>query len=123
MAGKLVHFELPAQDTDRAQRFYEAVFGWRFRSAPAPVDYRMTEEDVQPTGAIYPSQSGEHGPIVYFATDDIEAAVARVRESGGEADEKEPIPGVGWFARAQDPEGNPISLFEADDSVPAPGER
>src|SRR5215218_7815875 len=122
MAGQLVHFELPAQDTDRAQRFYEAVFGWKFRNAPdAPMDYRMTEQDVQPTGAIYPSQSGERGPIVYFATDDIEAAVARIRESGGQADEKQPIPRMGWFARAQDPEGNPISLFQPDESVRAPG--
>lgn len=122
MAGNLVHFELPAQDTDRAQRFYEEIFGWSFRSAPAPMDYRMTEATT-PVGAIYPSQAGERGPIVYFDTDDIDAAIARVRESGGEADEKQPIPGIGWFSRAQDPEGNPISLFAADDSVPAPSER
>ena len=121
MAGTLVHFELPAEDADRAQKFYEAVFGWRFRHAPAPMDYRMTEQGVQPTGAIYPSQSGERGPIVYFDTDDIDATSAQIRERGGQADEKQPIPGMGWFARAQDPEGNSISLYQADDSVPAPG--
>jgi predicted enzyme related to lactoylglutathione lyase len=122
VAGNLVHFELPAQDTDRAQKFYEEVFGWRFRAAYGPVDYRMTEENVQPVGAIYPSQEGERGPIVYFDTDDIDATAAQIRERGGQADEKAPIPGIGWFARAQDPEGNSISLFQADESVPAPGE-
>jgi predicted enzyme related to lactoylglutathione lyase len=122
MAGNLVHFELPAQDTDRAQKFYEEVFGWRFRAAYGPVDYRMTEENVQPVGAIYPSQAGERGPIVYFDTDDIDATSAQIRERGGQADEKAPIPGIGWFARAQDPEGNSISLFQADESVPASGE-
>jgi uncharacterized protein len=127
VAGKLVHFELPAQDTDRAQKFYEEVFGWRFRSLEGQVatefDYRMTEADVQPVGAIYPSQAGERGPIVYFDTDDIEATAEEIRKRGGQAEEKAPIPGTGWFARAQDPEGNPISLFQADDSVPAPGEQ
>lgn len=122
MAGNLVHFELPAQDADRAQSFYEEVFGWKFRTWSGPVDYRMTEEGVQPVGAIYPSQEGEQGPIVYFDTDDIDATAAQIRERGGRADEKHPIPGIGWFARAQDPEGNSISLFQADDSVPAPGE-
>jgi uncharacterized protein len=122
VAGKLVHFELPAQDTDRAQKFYEEVFGWRFRTASGPIDYRMTEAEVQPVGAIYPSQKGERGPIVYFDTDDIDATAAQIRERGGQADEKAPIPGIGWFARAQDPEGNPISLFQTDESVSAPAE-
>jgi uncharacterized protein len=124
VAGKLVHFELPAEDTDRAQKFYEEVFGWRFRSmqGEAPIDYRMTEADVQPVGAIYPSQAGERGPIVYFDTDDIDATAAQIRERGGHAEDKAPIPGTGWYARAQDPEGNPISLFQADESVPASGQ-
>jgi predicted enzyme related to lactoylglutathione lyase len=119
MAGNLVHLELPAQDTERAQKFYEEVFGWKFRSMDGGMDYRMTEE-VQPVAAIYPSQEGERGPIVYFDTDDIEATIEKVRESGGEADDKQPIPGMGWFARAKDPEGNPISFFQADSSVPPP---
>jgi len=122
VAGKLVHFELPAQDADRAQKFYEEVFGWRFRTASGPIDYRMTEAEVQPVGAIYPSQAGERGPIVYFDTDDIDTTSAQIRKRGGQADAKAPIPGIGWFARAQDPEGNPISLFQTDESVPPSGE-
>jgi predicted enzyme related to lactoylglutathione lyase len=44
-----------------------------------------------------------------------------VRELGGEVLlEKQPIPGVGWFARFRDTEGNKFSLFESDESV-APG--
>jgi uncharacterized protein len=121
MAGKLVHFELPAEDTARAQTFYENVFGWTFRGPSADFDYRMTD-GIEPVGAIYPSQEGERGPLVYFDTDDIDATSAQIRERGGQADEKAPIPGIGWFARAHDPEGNSISLFQTDESVPAPGE-
>ncbi len=115
---KVVHMELPAAETARAKRFYESVFDWRFRSSDAPIEYHMTE-GVEPVGAIYPRQGDEQGPIVYFDTDDIDASLARVRELGGEADEKQPIPEFGWFARCRDPEGNAFSLFQSDESVPA----
>ena len=39
-----------------------------------------------------------------------------------EAEDKQPIPSIGWFARCRDTEGNEFSLFQADESVPAPGE-
>jgi predicted enzyme related to lactoylglutathione lyase len=60
----------------------------------------LTEAGGQPGGAIYPAQSGERGPIVYYDTEDIDAHVARINELGGRADGKQAIPGVGWFARA-----------------------
>jgi uncharacterized protein len=121
MANSIVHFEIPAQDTKRARGFYESVFGWSFRPPLPEFEYHMTQ-DLEPVAAIYPQQSGEQGPIVYFNTDDIDAAVAKVRDGGGDADEKQPIPEIGWFARCKDTEGNSFSLFQADDSVPAPGE-
>ena len=75
----------------------------------------------EPGGAVYPAaELAGTGPIVYFATDDIDAAVAKVRDNGGEADDKQPIPSVGWFARCKDTEGNAFSLFQADESVPMP---
>ena len=69
-------------------------------------------------GAVYRSSDGLKGPIVYFDSQDIDADLARVRELGGQAEEKQPIPGVGWFARCTDTEGNPFSLFQGDDAVP-----
>ncbi len=118
MAGKLVHFEMPAQDAARATRFYRDLFGWSFRDPGMPgVEYHMTEAGGEPGGAVYPSEGGEKGPIVYFDTDDIDAMLTHVRELGGEAEEKSPIPGVGWFARCRDTEGNPFSLFQSDESV------
>ncbi len=44
--------------------------------------------------------------LVYFDTDDIDAQIARVRELGGEAEDKQPVPGMGWTAQCKDPEGN-----------------
>ena len=118
MANSIVHFELPAEDPSRAKRFYESVFNWTFREAgESPIEYHMTEE-LEPVAAIYPRQAGERGPVVYFDTSDVDATIARVRELGGEAEEKQPIPGIGWFARCRDTEGNEFSLYAADESVP-----
>jgi len=121
MAGRLVHFELPADDTARARDFWSSLFGWSFRGWGGPIEYHMTE-GVDPGGAIYPADGDERGPIVYFDVDDMDAAIGRVRELGGEADDKQPIPGVGWFARARDTEGNRFSLYQSDESAPGPSE-
>jgi predicted enzyme related to lactoylglutathione lyase len=77
-------------------------------------------DGVEPVAAIYRSQAGERNPIIYFNTDDIDATLARIRELGGEAEEKQPIPSMGWYARAKDSEGNTIAFFQSDESAPAP---
>ena len=118
-SGKIVHIELPASDADRAQRFYSELFGWQFQdSGMEGIDYRMFHGE--PGGAVYPADNAGQGPIVYFETDDIDAELAKVRELGGEAEDKQPIPGVGWFAGCKDAEGNSFSFFQSDESVPAP---
>ena len=120
MAGRLVYFELPADDTQRAEDFYAELFGWQFRPVQEGFDYRMLEEEADPGGAIYPSQTGEKGAIIYFESDDVDASVERVNELGGSAEDKQPIPGVGWFARCEDTEGNPFSVWQSDESAPVP---
>ena len=118
-SGKIVHIEFPASDADRAQRFYAELFGWQFADSGMPgVDYRMFQGE--PGGAVYPGEDAGQGPIVYFETGDIDAELAKVRELSGQAEDKQPIPGVGWFARCKDPEGNAFSLFQSDESVPPP---
>src|SRR5919204_1396332 len=107
MAGRLVHFEVEAQDADRAQRFYESVFGWSFQDVGMPdTDYRMTRTGENEGGAIYPSDKATGHLTIYFDTDDIDASIQKVREAGGDAEEKQPIPGAGWFTRCTDTEGN-----------------
>ena len=118
-SGKIVHIELPASDADRAQRFYAELFGWQFAESGMPgIDYRMFQGE--PGGAVYPGENAGQGPIVYFETDDIDAELAKVRELGGQADDKQPIPGVGWFSGCKDPDGNSFSFFQSDESVAPP---
>ena len=118
MAGRLVHFELPASDSARAKTFYGSLFGWEFQSF-GDIDYHMTQFDEQSGGAISGGQEGSN-PTIYFDVDDIDAALAQVRELGGEAGEKQPVPGMGWFAPCKDTEGTNFSLWQGDDSAPPP---
>ena len=117
MAGKLVHFELPAGDTSRAKGFWSGVFGWEFGESAVPdMEYYMVRTGEDQGGAVMPSE-GPFAVVVYFDTDDIDASIAKVREHGGTSEEKMPIPHVGWFTHCTDTEGNQFSLFQSDESV------
>jgi predicted enzyme related to lactoylglutathione lyase len=121
MGKKIVHVEFPSKDTDRAEKFWEGLGGWSIESAGMEgLDYRMFQDDGW-GGAVYPQQEGDSGgTTIYFGSDDIDADLAKVRELGGEAGSKDPIPHVGWFARCKDTEGNSFSLFQSDESVTPP---
>jgi uncharacterized protein len=116
MAGRLVHVEFPVRDTKRGVEFYSGVFGWQFSDSGMPgIDYQMFQSGENEGGAVM--ESGDVGkPVIYFDTDDIDATLAKVRDQGGTAQDKQPIPSVGWFARCKDPEGNEFSLFQRDPS-------
>jgi predicted enzyme related to lactoylglutathione lyase len=118
MPGKIVHFELPAADADRATGFWHGLFGWKIGSSTMEgFDYRMFQTGDDQGGAVYPGENAGTGPIVYFDTDDIDASIAKVRELGGAADDKQPVPTHGWFAGCKDTEGNSFSLWQGDSSA------
>jgi predicted enzyme related to lactoylglutathione lyase len=116
MAGSIVHFELPSADADRASGFWNGLFGWSIGdSVMEGFDYRMFQASDDQGGAVMPSEQGGTGVIVYFGTDDIDASVAKVRELGGSAEDKQPVPTHGWFATCKDTEGNSFSLWQSDE--------
>ena len=61
-------------------------------------------------GAI--GHAPEKGLIAYFGVTDVDAAVARVRDLGGEAAEVQEIPGIGRYAKCADRHGNQFGLYE-----------
>jgi predicted enzyme related to lactoylglutathione lyase len=120
--GKVVHFEIPADDTGRARGFWTEVFGVEFKSYDGPVEYHMFGNDDQTGGGLMPRQEGQEGLTIYFNTEDIDGAREKVQQAGGSVEEKQSVPGMGWFAHAKDTEGNRFSFWQADDSAPAPAE-
>lgn len=133
MPSQLVHFEIPALDVERAQAFWGPLMGWDFAPWDGTHDYHFIVTYTEPDGAMYPIASpqelhaGRHahdtrGIFAYFGVDDIDAALEQVVELGGVVTQpKLPLPRIGWIAHCADTEGNPFSLFQADDPVPAPG--
>lgn len=122
MPGSIVHFELPSGDVDRAVGFWNGLFDWGFAGSGMPgMDYRMADLGDGQVAAVYPSaDEAGTGPVVYFATDDIEQSIAKVRELGGQAENKMPVPGHGWFAPCRDTEGNRFRLWQQDEGATMP---
>ncbi len=108
MDGRVSYFEIPVEDAGRAERFYGGLFGWRFEAGNFE-DYFMIP-NATPVGGLDAS-GGEPHPRVFFGVGDIEAAVARVRELGGEADDPVGIPS-GHFARCRDDQGTHFTLWQ-----------
>lgn len=121
--SRVVHFEIPVDDPDRAGEFYRGVFGWDpQRWGPAPYWTLATGEEpgvgVGAEGALRPRDGEADGVVVYVGVDDIDAAVDRVKAAGGAVVvDKVPIPSVGWSAHVRDTEDNLIGLFQSDPTV------
>jgi uncharacterized protein len=111
--GEVVHYEISASDVDRAHGFWEGVFGWSFGDSGTPgMDYRMSRVSDTAGAALMQGEPGY--PNVYLDTDDIDASIAKVRELGGEAADKQPVPTHGWFSACKDTEGNVFYLWQGD---------
>jgi uncharacterized protein len=120
MPTQIVHFEIPADDTARGRQFWGSLFDWQFESYPGPFEYHMTRVSDTAGAAITNMEPGKKGARAYFAVDDINAGIARVRELGGEAGDAMPVPNMGWFSTCKDPQGNDFGLWQSDESAPAP---
>jgi len=122
MSGRVVHFEIPFDDQERAKGFYENAFGWQIASMPG-MDYTIVTTgpsgDDGPTepgyigGGMFSREKPFAGPVVVIDVDDIDAALAKIGELGGNVlQAKEPVGDMGFAAYFTDPEGNIIGLWE-----------
>lgn len=123
-----VHFEIQAEDPERALDFYQRVFGWTFqRWGDQPYWVVMTGEDGTPgiNGGLLPRQgpAPEDGaPVNAFPltvdVPDLDGFLATAQEAGATvAVPKAPVPGVGWLAYVKDTEGNILGLMQEDASA------
>ncbi|GER83415.1 MAG: VOC family protein [Thermogemmatispora sp.] len=114
----IIHLELPTRDRDASAVFYQAVFGWQMRHN-SRYDYLYFETQDGIHGG-FPGPDGqsqrEGEPLIYLASEDIEATLAAIEAHGGRClIPKTEIPGLGWWALFRDPAGNRLGLF-----TPAP---
>jgi predicted enzyme related to lactoylglutathione lyase len=113
MSGEPSFVELGVEDVERARVFYGSLFDWDL----APYGTGLTIQTPTVPGGLHGGDRGA-GPSVYFATDDIEATKARVRELGGTVEEPDDVPDqaevarFGRFARCVDDQGSPFGLHQ-----------
>ena len=122
---KVVHFEIPAENEDRAQAFYEKVFGWKVFKSPIPNwDYRLantveTDEKGMPqsagviNGAISKRKEGETGPVIVIKVENLDETLAKLREEGCEiVMDPRPVGEIGTYAKFRDTEGNVLGVWQ-----------
>ena len=120
---RVVHFELSAEDPDRAAKFYGQVFGWKFEKWSGPMEYWMvnTGGDKQPgiNGGL--TRRGAGAPANTVNTIDVPSVdeySTKVGKSGGKViAPKMAIPGVGYFAMCQDTEGTTFGIMQFDETA------
>ncbi|MFA9431300.1 VOC family protein [Egicoccus sp. AB-alg2] len=118
---RIVHFELPVDDPDRARAFYSSVFGWKLEGyGDQPYWLATTGEETEPgiDGALTGRSELASAPIVVIGVEDLDATVGDAVGHGAEqVQEKLPVPGMGWTAYLRDPEGNVVALWQSDEDA------
>jgi len=116
--NKVIHFEIPAKDYERAKDFYATLFGWKIEEWPdGPMRYGMattTEKDKDGiNGAIMEAEPGVEVTIITIDVDSIDDHLKRIVEMGGTVVvPKQKVGDMGYMARFKDTEGNVVGLWE-----------
>ena len=120
--SRVIHFDLSADDPERAAEFYESVFNWKVNKWEGPEDYWLiqtgTDEDPGVTGGVAGRIKREDTTAVVFDVESVDEAAKKVIEAGGVIrEEKKAIPGVGYLVMCKDTEGNTFGVMQLDESV------
>jgi predicted enzyme related to lactoylglutathione lyase len=116
--ARVMHFEITADDPERAGRFYQQALGWTVQQYGGPMEYWLagTGPDTAAgiDGAIMRRSKPGENTVISVTVENLEAAMEAVRKAGGSADGSvDMIPNIGRFTYATDTEGNRFGLLEA----------
>ncbi len=117
--SRVVHFEIPVNDPERAASFYRKTFGWKIEKWPGPMDYWLvaTGADGLPgiNGGLLKKQAPTTATTNTIHVESVDAAVKVVQGAGGKLiSPKTAIPTVGYFAYLEDTEGNLFGVMQPD---------
>ena len=124
--GRVVHFEIHAEQPERAIAFYERVFGWTMAPWGPPGAYWLVTTGPTSIPGINGGLLPRHGAaptdgaavnayVCTVAVDSVDATVLTALAAGGTlALPKMAIPGVGWLAYVKDTEGNIVGAMQTD---------
>lgn len=124
MAPGVVHFEIPADDEQRAAEFYRAAFGWEANPMPeltytiiktTPTDEAgMASVPGSINGGMFRRNAVLSSPVITVDVDDIDAVLEKIEALGGTTvTPRQDIGGMGWAAYFRDTEGNVMGLWQS----------
>ena len=123
MSGRVVHFEIPFDDAERAHAFYREIFGWQLNAVPGmsytlastgPTGDQGASEPGYINGGLLRRQNPNDTPIVVIDVDDIDGTLARIEEHGGQTLlGRQAVGEMGWAAYFKDVEGNAMGLWQS----------
>jgi predicted enzyme related to lactoylglutathione lyase len=119
---KVIHFEIPAEDTERAVKFYQKVFGWKFDKYPGPMNYWLVkageDKEVGINGAITEKGNNVTATTNTISVASYEDAVKKIVVAGGKVlMPKMAVPGIGYMTYCKDTEGNVFGIMQTDSSA------
>ncbi|MDH4112989.1 MAG: VOC family protein [Actinomycetota bacterium] len=122
---KVVHFEIPTDDLDRAKGFYGSIFGWQLQTMEqmdyttamtTPVD-EQTQMPTEPggiNGGMMKRSADAVSPVLTIGVDSVEESLNKVEAEGGSVVRpRTEVPGMGAFGYFKDTEGNVLGLWES----------
>ena len=121
----VVHFEIPADDVERAQKFYGELFGWKIEkfTSPMPMDYWMIMTGAKAgemglDGGMLKRQHPDQRITMYIDVPSVDEYMDKVKKLGGQVCvPKTAVPGMGYFAVCLDQENNGFGLWENNPSA------
>ncbi len=120
---KVIHFEIPLDNPERATSFYSKTFGWKIDKYAGPEDYWLVtageEKEIGINGAFMRRGEAQMSQIgLAIGVPSVDDFLKKLAQNGGKAlTPKMPIPGVGYVAYFQDTEGNYLSIYQPDPSA------
>lgn len=133
MDHTIVHFEIPADQPERAAKFYRELFGWdikKFEGSGAQTDMEYWMVQTVPTDDKgMPSRAGVNGglmrrmqpgqtPVNYVSVANVDEFVKKAEKLGASVVvPKMPVPQMGWFSQLKDTEGNIFAIWQTDSAA------
>ena len=126
--SKVIHFEIHAQNPERAIKFYSYVFGWTFQKWDLMDYWTLTagaDKEVGINGGLVLRKGEEpkemaalNAFVCTIHTDSVDQTIRNATAAGGQvALAKMPVPGIGWLAYLRDTEGNIFGIMHNDNDA------